>query len=76
MSTETFCHSGHLLRVYFPIQKHKEANLTCRKFDLAVKKVNVNPRSTFDQNFVGPKSPMLHTKPQGHWPVGSEEEVL
>ena len=25
-------------------------------------------------NFVGPKSTMLHTKPQGHWPFGSREE--
>ena len=25
-------------------------------------------------NFVGPKSQMLHTKPQGHWPFDSKEE--
>ena len=25
-------------------------------------------------NYDGPKSPMLHTKPQGHWPFGSGEE--
>ena len=25
-------------------------------------------------NFVGPKSPMLHSKPQGHWTFGSVEE--
>ena len=25
-------------------------------------------------NYDGPKAPMLHTKPQGHWPFGSEEE--
>ena len=34
-------------------------------------------RSTYDHhlnNFVGPTSPMLHTKPQGHWLSGSGEE--
>ena len=25
-------------------------------------------------NFIGPMSPMLHTKPQGYRPFGSEEE--
>ena len=27
-------------------------------------------------NLVGPKSPMLHTKSQGHWPLGSREEDI
>ena len=41
------------------------------KFDLTVKKVKVNPRSS---NFIGSMSPILHTKPQGHWPFDSEED--
>ena len=26
-------------------------------------------------NLVGPTSPMLHTKSQGHWPFGSREDI-
>ena len=46
---------------------HYEANLT-----LTLSR----SRSSWDHhlNLVGPTSPMLHTKSQGHWPSGSGEE--
>ena len=28
----------------------------------------------FFLNFIGPMSPMLHTKPQGHWSFASREK--
>ena len=34
------------------------------------------PRFTIFANLVGPTSPMLHTKYQGHWPFGSREEDI
>ena len=36
-----------------------------------VKKDQGQPRFTICANLVGPTSPMLHTKSQGHWPFGS-----
>ena len=41
------------------------------KFGLAVKKIKVNP-----DNLVGPTSPMLYTKSQRHWPLGSRVEDI
>ena len=32
------------------------------------------PRVIIWTNYDGPKAPMLHTKPQGHWPFGSGED--
>ena len=32
------------------------------------------PRVIIWTNYYGPKAPMLHTKPQGHWPFGSGKE--
>ena len=34
------------------------------------------PRFIICANLVGPTSPMLHTKFQGHWPFGSREDIL
>ena len=34
------------------------------------------PRLIICANLVGPTSPMLHTKSQGHWPFGSREEDI
>ena len=34
------------------------------------------PRFIICANLVGPTSPMLHTKFQGHWPFGSSEDIL
>ena len=42
------------------------------KNDLSVVNVKVNVRFFFFQT--GPKSSVLHTKSQGHWPFGFGEE--
>ena len=42
----------------------------CRKKDQG------QPRFTICANMVGPTSPMLYTKSQGHWPFGSREEDI
>ena len=42
----------------------------CRKKDQG------QPRFTICANLVGPKSPMLYTKSQGHWPFGSRVEDI
>ena len=34
------------------------------------------PRFIICTNLVGPTSPMLHTKSQGHWPFGSRVEDI
>ena len=40
------------------------------------KKGHCQPKVIIWTNFVRPKSPMLHIKPQGHWPFGSREWFL
>ena len=42
----------------------------CRKKDQG------QPRFNICANLVGPTSPMLYTKSQGHWPVGSRIEDI
>ena len=44
------------------------------QFDLAVKWVKVNPRSSFILNFVELESPMIHAKFQDHRTSGSGED--
>ena len=34
------------------------------------------PRFIICANLVGPTSPMLHTKSEGHWPFGAREEDI
>ena len=46
----------------------------CKELAISIKKVKVNPRLSFFSNSIGPLSAMLHTKPHGHWPFGSEKE--
>ena len=51
------------------------AKLNVKIFDLSIKKVKVDQRySFFISKFIGPMSPMPHTKPQAHWSFGSGEE--
>ena len=51
---------------------YRKAQVT--KFDLAVKQVKVNPGSSFEKNYDGLESPMLHTKFRVNPPAGSGEE--
>ena len=45
-------------------------NVTCHKVGQG------QSRKIIGANLVGLKSPMLHTKSQGHWPFGSREEDI
>ena len=44
------------------------------KFDLEVGQGQ--PRFIICANLIGPTSPILHTKSQGHWPCGFREEDI
>ena len=55
-------------------KKKSHLNALGSNSDLDVKQVKVILGSSFQTNLVGPTSPMLHTKSQGHWPSGSGEE--
>ena len=54
----------------FPIKMHSESNVICHKVGRG------QPRKIIGANLVGPTSPMLHTKSQGHWPFGSRRRYL
>ena len=52
----------------FPTKSIRDQIWPCRKIG------HGQPRVITWTNYDGPNAPMLHTKPQGHWPFGSREE--
>ena len=60
-----------------PFQDFSNINALGIKFDIEVKKKGQGqPRSIICANLVGPTSPMLHIRSQGHWPFGSRDEDI
>ena len=57
---------------------YRNINALGIKFVLAInyKVGQGQPRFIICANLVGPTSPMLQTKSQGHWPFGSREEDI
>ena len=54
--------------IFFPYKCIRHQIRPCHKVGQG------QPRIIICANLVGPTSPMLHTKSQGHWPYGSREE--
>ena len=59
-----------ILTVFFPYKSIRDQIWPCCKIGQG------QPRVIIWTNQGGPKSPILHTKPQGHWHFGSGEENL
>ena len=56
------------LTCFSPYKSISDQIWPCRKIGQG------QPRVIIWTNYDGPKAPLLHTKPQGHWPFGSGEE--
>ena len=56
------------LTVFHPYKSIRDQIWPCCKIGQG------QPKVTIWTNYDGPESPMLHTKPQGHWPFGSGED--
>ena len=58
------------------ISRFSNINALGIEFGLAIKKDQGQPRFIICANLVGPTSPMLYTKSQGHWPFGRYLKVF
>ena len=65
----SFFYLNDFLTVFPPYKSIRYQIWPCRKIGQGL------PRAIIWTNYDGPKAPVLHTKPQGHWPFGSGDDV-